>query len=158
MSFLDRWTKRKTKDQLSAANKSESGSTVVENVDENEVKAEKVDKKKKTAKKKETVDIKKINIKDPSLFSVILKPLVSEKCAHLETAGAYTFAVNVKTNKIRVKEAVKQIYGVMPEKVRISNSQGKWVRFGGKIGRRCDWKKAVVTLPKGKTISIHEGV
>jgi large subunit ribosomal protein L23 len=46
----------------------------------------------------------------------------------------------------------------MPSDVRIMNVEGKRVRTGRNLGKRRDWKKAIVTLPKGKTIHIHEGV
>lgn len=89
---------------------------------------------------------------------VLLKTLVSEKAAMFEGKGVYTFIVYKQANKLEVKKAVKEIYGVNPEKVRMINVEGKQVRFGAKQGRQSDWKKAIVTLPKGKTINIHEGV
>ena len=89
---------------------------------------------------------------------VLLKTLVSEKATIAESKGVYTFIVANKTNKLEVKKAVKEIYGVNPAKVRMINVEGKQVRFGNKQGRQSDWKKAIVTLPKEKTINIHEGV
>ena len=89
---------------------------------------------------------------------VLLKTLVSEKATIAESKGKYTFVVANKTNKLEVKKAVKEIYGVVPEKVRMINVEGRQTRFGNKLGRQSDWKKAIVTLPKEKTINIHEGV
>ena len=89
--------------------------------------------------------------------SVLTHPLVSEKAAHAEAQNVYTFVVARDTNKYAIKQAVKDIYGVMPMKVRIMNYEGK-VAQGGRGGRRSDWKKAVVTLAKGQSIRIHEGV
>lgn len=89
---------------------------------------------------------------------ILLKTLVSEKAAMFEGKGVYTFIVYKQANKLEVKKAVKEIYGVNPEKVRMINVEGKQVRFGARKGRQSDWKKAIVTLPKGKTINIHEGV
>lgn len=89
---------------------------------------------------------------------VLLRPVVSEKAVFLETGGTYTFAVKPGANKTLVKQAVKEAYGVMPVSVRVINVEGKDVRFGRSSGKRSDWKKAIVTLPKGKMISIHEGV
>ena len=99
----------------------------------------------------------KTSAKSRSNF-VLLKTLVSEKATMAESKGAYTFIVFNKTNKLEVKKAVKEIYGVAPEKVRMINVEGKQMHLGNKQGRRSDWKKAIVTLPKGKTINIHEGV
>jgi len=50
------------------------------------------------------------------------------------------------------------IYGIKPARVQIMNYQGKVVRFKRSTGKRQDYKKAVVTLPEGKSIDIHKGV
>lgn len=88
----------------------------------------------------------------------LVHSLVSEKSATGESMGVYTFVVQAKANKIEIKKAVKDMYNVMPTKVRVLNVEGKDTRFGNKQGKRSSWKKAIVTLPKGKTINIHEGV
>lgn len=90
--------------------------------------------------------------------TVLLKTVVSEKATVSEGKGVYTFVVSNKANKTEVKKAVKEIYGVAPEKVRMLNVEGKEVHTGNRKGRKSGWKKAIVTLPKGKTINIHEGV
>ncbi len=90
--------------------------------------------------------------------SVLVKAILSEKATSAESRGTYTFLVGRDVTKPMVKAAVKAVYGVTPTAVRIANAQGKWVRFGRGYGRRKDTKKAMVTLPKGKTIRIHEGV
>lgn len=90
--------------------------------------------------------------------SVLVKSFVSEKAARAESGGVYTFAVDPKANKFDIKQAIKEVYGMAPKKVRVINFEGKRVRFGRTHGKRSDWKKAVVTMPKGKTINIHEGV
>ena len=89
---------------------------------------------------------------------VFVKPFISEKSAIAETGGVYTFVVQNKASKIDIKNAIKQVYGVEPKKVRVINMEGKIKRSGRTSGRRSDWKKAIITLPKGQTISIHEGV
>ncbi|MFW5888178.1 MAG: 50S ribosomal protein L23 [Patescibacteria group bacterium] len=91
-------------------------------------------------------------------YRTILKPLMTEKVNDLGVENKYVFQVAVDTNKIEVAKAVKETYNVTPEKVNIINMKGKSVRFGRMRGKRSDWKKAVVKLPKGKSISIHEGV
>lgn len=96
--------------------------------------------------------------KTGNAYKVLLRPLVSEKALTGEGTGIYTFEVGVKSTKVMVKQAISQVYGIIPKKVRIMNVDGKKVRFGKSSGRRKNWKKALVTLPKGKTISIHEGV
>lgn len=91
-------------------------------------------------------------------FRIIIRPLVTEKAAHAESSGKYTFVVANWASKHHVKQAVKELYGVEPMNVNIIGVQGKWMRFGKSFGRRSDFKKAVVTIPAGKTITIHEGV
>lgn len=91
-------------------------------------------------------------------YKILLRPILTEKALKAETKGVYTFEIGRDINKVEVKNAVKAVYGVLPAKVRIMNMDGKNVRFGRRFGRRKDWKKAMVTLPKGKTINIHEGV
>jgi len=57
-----------------------------------------------------------------------------------------------------ISKAVESRYGIKPSKVRIMHRKGKKTRSGRVLGRRIDWKRALVTLPKGKTIDVHEGV
>lgn len=89
---------------------------------------------------------------------VLLRAIVSEKAAAREAFGTYVFMVDRRANKRMIKDAVRAQYGMMPTSVRVANVEGKARRVGRILGRRSDWKKAVVTLPKGKTITVHEGV
>ncbi|PIZ95164.1 MAG: 50S ribosomal protein L23 [Candidatus Magasanikbacteria bacterium CG_4_10_14_0_2_um_filter_37_12] len=113
---------------------------------------------KKNIKKNEPTIKKVVPHSNSNAYKVLIRPYVSEKATVAETQGSYTFEVVHDTNKFEIKKAVKEIYGIMPKKVRLMNFEGKRVRFGKKLGRRKDWKKAIVILPKGKTINIHEGV
>lgn len=70
----------------------------------------------------------------------------------LSELGKYTFEVAVSADKTSIKKAVEAIFDVKVEKVNVLNVQGKSKRFRGTIGKRSDWKKAVVTLAKGSTI------
>lgn len=91
-------------------------------------------------------------------YRILIKPVVSEKASIAESFNAYSFVVAKDASKKHVKEAVQQIYGVKPEKVRIINVEGKELKVKTGFARRGDWKKAIVTLPKGQLINIHEGV
>jgi large subunit ribosomal protein L23 len=113
----------------------------------------------KASKKDASKDSKKEPQKTPqTAYRIILKPLMTEKVNNLGTENKYVFQVAKNTNKVEVAKAIKEIYNVSPEKVNIINMKGKSVRFGRLTGQRSDWKKAVVKIPKGKTISVHEGV
>ena len=120
-------------------------------------------KKKATSAAKKTVakkvaPAKKTSVLRSTAARVLVRPMLSEKTTMQEAAGQYTFVVTPDATKPAIKRAIKEVYGVAPRRVNIINVEGKKKRFGRFIGRRSDWKKAIVSLPKGKTIQIHEGV
>lgn len=89
---------------------------------------------------------------------VLVKPLVTEKAANLGSDDKYVFAVSRSANKIEIMKAIKEVYGIKPISVNIIKVRGKRVRYGRTFGQRKDWKKAIITLPSGKSINIYEGV
>jgi large subunit ribosomal protein L23 len=90
---------------------------------------------------------------------VIIKPLLTEKNAILkETLNKVVFEVAPDANKIEVKKAVEEAFKVSVDSVNILNVRGKVKRLGRSMGKRRDWKKAVVTLKEGSTIEFFEGV
>ena len=89
---------------------------------------------------------------------VIIKPVVSEKSYALLDNGVYTFLVNPDANKIEIKQAVEDLFGVHVQDVKTMNIKGKTKRWGYRPYQRADWKKAIVTLKKGETIEFYEGV
>jgi len=91
------------------------------------------------------------------LYQVIKKMLLTEKGTILrEQSNQYNFEVNPKANKIEVKKAVEKIFKVNVLAVRVINVHGKMKRVGKVMGRRSDWKKAVVTLaPDNRIESIQ---
>ncbi len=93
-----------------------------------------------------------------SFVDVIIKPLLSEKAAVLASTNQYVFLVQKGSNRIQVSSAIQHTYGMKPVSVNILNVTGKKLRFGGRKGKRSDWKKAIVTLPAGQTINVYEGV
>ncbi|MEI7452014.1 MAG: 50S ribosomal protein L23 [Candidatus Falkowbacteria bacterium] len=91
-------------------------------------------------------------------YKVLVKPLITEKAANLGHLNKYVFMVDRDANKIEVAKAINAIYGIKPTSVNIINNIGKTVTRGRIAGKKKDWRKAIVTLPKGKSISIYEGV
>ncbi len=89
---------------------------------------------------------------------LILRPLVTEKSAYLTSLGKYAFEVAPNANRIAVQQAIASRYGVRPIAVHLQNVRGETVRFGRHLGKQKSWKKAIVTLPKGQKIDVHEGV
>ena len=71
-----------------------------------------------------------------------------------EKFNKYAFEVEMKTNKIEIRQAVERIFGVTVVKVNTMRVHGKVKRRGRSVGRRPDWKKAIVTLREGDTIPI----
>ncbi len=90
-------------------------------------------------------------MRDPR--DVILRPVVSERSVQLlQQQNKYTFAVAKDANKIEIKRAVEQLFGVKVAKVNTMIVPGKLRRRGAAVGRRPDWKKAIVTLAEGHRI------
>ncbi len=87
---------------------------------------------------------------------IIIKPVVSEKTTALEVENKVVFRVAPGANKLMVKRALKELFGVTPEKINIINVRGKNRRLRYKVGKRSAWKKAIVTLSAGDSISIYD--
>lgn len=91
-------------------------------------------------------------------YRVLVSPLITEKATTLVGENKYVFIVTEGANKIEIAKAIKATYGVTPVKVNVANVSGKKVARGRIRGQRSDWRKAVVTLAKGESIQIYEGV
>ncbi len=93
------------------------------------------------------------------IYSVIKKPVVTEKSTIArEEENKYLFEVDRKATKIEIRNAVEKIFKVSVVDVHTINMSGKRKRMGRIIGRRRNWKKAVITLAPGSSIEVHEGV
>jgi large subunit ribosomal protein L23 len=104
--------------------------------------------------------------------SIIKRPLLTEKSQRLrETGGAaqrpaegeeyaqkIAFEVARDANKIEIRNAVQSLFKVTVTDVRTMIARGKEKRIGRFTGRRPHWKKAIVTLKAGDSISFFEGV
>jgi len=87
-----------------------------------------------------------------SEFDVIIAPLITEKNNDHAASGKYVFKVSPGAGKIEIGRAVEKLFsGVKVKSVNVMNYSGKPKRAGRsmKVGRRSDWKKAVVTLAEG---------
>lgn len=91
-------------------------------------------------------------------YRILIKPMITEKASIEAVHNKYYFEVARNTNKIEIAKAIEEVYGIKPISVNIINMDGKNVRYGRISGKRKDWKKAIVTLPEGKTINLYEGV
>jgi len=94
----------------------------------------------------------------PTLYKTIVRPIVTEQTsAAYQEKGEYTFEVAPDANKQSIKQAIERLFGVKVTGVWTLNVRGKTRRVGTSTGRRPHWKKAIVTLREGDTISIFEG-
>jgi len=84
-------------------------------------------------------------------YDIVKTMLVTEKSAVLKEQSKYAFKVNPKCSKQEVAGAVEKLYGVKVKSVNVINYDGKPKRSGRSIvmGRRPNWKKAIVTLVEG---------
>ena len=92
------------------------------------------------------------NISDEKAFSIIKKPLMTEKSTNLNQYNQYTFIVSKDSYSNEIKKAIEKIFKVKVTKVNTSIMRGKLKSFKGNSGYKNDFKKAVITLAEGNTI------
>ncbi len=93
--------------------------------------------------------------RDP--FDVLVKPLLTEKITGLqESANRIAFVVQTDVNRIEVRQAVESVLKVKVKSVNIMKVMGKKKRQGRHLGKRPDWKKAIVTLHEGEKVELYE--
>ena len=96
-------------------------------------------------------------------MDIIVRPVVTEKMnAQAEGLKKYGFIVNKKANKVQIKKAVENLYGVTVESVNTMFYAGKrksrFTKTGYVAGRRNAYKKAVITLREGDTIDFYSNI
>ncbi len=92
-------------------------------------------------------------------YEIIKKPVITENSMDQMADRKYTFEVAKDANKIEIKKAVEEIFGVTVEKVTTMRVLGKVKRMGANSGKRPDWKKAIVKLTAdSKTIEFFDGL
>ncbi len=91
-------------------------------------------------------------------FNTILSPVITEKSTRTSEYNQVTFKVAINATKPQIKSAVEALFKVKVDKVNTMRVKGKVKRFRGQLGRRSDWKKAVVTLSEGQSIDVTTGL
>ena len=87
------------------------------------------------------------------IHQIILAPMISEKASRVaEKSNQAVFKVAGDADKVEIRTAVETLFNVKVTAVRTLNVKGKNKRFGQRMGRRSDWKKAYVTLAEGSEI------
>jgi large subunit ribosomal protein L23 len=93
-----------------------------------------------------------------SMQEVLIRPLITEKGTVQQESGKYTFAISSQANKNSVKQAVEKTFNVKVIDVNICVNRGKAKRYGPRMMRTPDMKKAIVTLRPGDKIQLIEGL
>jgi len=90
---------------------------------------------------------------------IIRKPIITEKSMASMAEKRYTFIVHADANKSQIKRAVEEVFNVKVESVNTINGLGKTKRVGVHVGKRSDYKKAIVTLTEESNgIEFFEGM
>jgi len=93
-----------------------------------------------------------------SQYDIIKRPVITEKTSiQKEVSNQFTFEVDRMANRVDIKKAVESIFNVKVAGVRTMQVKGKTKRRGWIVGKRRDWKKAIVTLMPGERIDFFEG-
>lgn len=91
-------------------------------------------------------------------YDIIKRPIITEKTNIQKDAhNQVTFEIDPRCNRIEVQRAVEQIFKVKVADVHTMNVSGKIKRRGRILGKRRNWKKAIVTLMPGERIEFFEG-
>jgi len=96
-------------------------------------------------------------------MNIIIKPVITEKMTDLgEKLNRYGFIVHKSANKLQIKNAVEELYGVDVDNVNTMNYSGKQksrnTKSGIITGKTKAFKKAIVTLPEGETIDFFSNI
>jgi large subunit ribosomal protein L23 len=93
------------------------------------------------------------------IYRVIKEPHIAEKANIVkERYNQITLKVDKRANKIEIKSAVEKIFKKKVLEVNTINVEGKKRRVGRNIGKKIDWKKAIVKLAPGENIEFFEGI
>ena len=93
------------------------------------------------------------------LREVLKRPLLTEKTSiQSDVENRYVFEVDRRANKLQIKNAVEEVFGVQVISVNVINVRGKRRRLGRQVGRTPSWKKAIVKVAPGQRIQLFEGV
>ena len=91
-------------------------------------------------------------------YDTILSPVITEKATLLSEQNKVVFRVAENATKDEIASAVEALFKVNVTKVNTINVKGKTKRFRGIVGKRGDFKKAIVTLAEGQSIDITTGL
>jgi len=92
------------------------------------------------------------------MYELIRKPVITEKATLLSEFNQVTFTIPLDAHKFEVKWAVETLFSVKVKNVNTLRQKGKIKRFKGRLGKRNEYKKAVITLLEGEAIDVSSGI
>jgi large subunit ribosomal protein L23 len=88
---------------------------------------------------------------------ILISPIITEKSSMLQESNKYVFKVHKNSNKIQIKQAIEEVFDVTVEDVNVMKVKGKNKTYGRNRVLTPSWKKAMVTLKLGDSITLYEG-
>jgi len=93
------------------------------------------------------------------IYQIIKEPRITEKSnLQKKDANQVSFKIDRRANKVEIKKAVETLFKTKVIEVRTMNIRGKRRRMGRNLGKKSDWKKAIVKLAPDKSIEFFEGM
>lgn len=99
-----------------------------------------------------------VRLSDERAYDIIVRPIITEKSSLGSQFGQVTFEVTLDATKPEIKVAVERLFDRKVKAVNTILTKGKVKRFRGKLGKRSDYKKAIVTFEDGQDIDVTQGV
>ena len=99
-----------------------------------------------------------VAISKERMYEVLRGPVVTEKSTMISEHNQVTFRVATDASKPEIMAAVEGLFGVKVTAVNTLRTAGKLKRFRGRLGRRVEVKKAIVTLAEGQSIDVATGI
>jgi large subunit ribosomal protein L23 len=92
------------------------------------------------------------------MFDIVRSPVITEKATNVSEHNQVIFRVPLTATKRQVRAAIERLFNVKVTAVNTIRVRGKLKRFRGRVGRRSDYKKALVTLSEGQRIDVTTGI
>ena len=92
------------------------------------------------------------------MYNIVRRPVITEKATRGSEHNQVTFEVALDASKPEIRQAVENLFDVKVTSVNTLRVKGKEKRFKGRLGRRSDYKKSIVTLGEGQHIDVTAGV
>jgi large subunit ribosomal protein L23 len=101
---------------------------------------------------------KPVTVSKAQAYDIVRYPVITEKATMLSEHNQVVFKVPLDATKPQIKQAVESVFSVKVTAVNTLRVEGKTKRFRGYLGKRNDYKKAIVSLAEGQRIDVTTGV